>query len=100
MRLISDELLRRFSNLADNEGITPLETRAAVNRLKVEYGRVPTLEEVADYLEGQVEWLKLNKRKRAGEVKINVVETPAGRLASKIGKSVNAIFQKRKGVNQ
>ena len=99
MEIVSNELMERFEKLA-SEGITPAEVRAAVGRVTLDRGKAPTLGEVASYLERQVERRKLERRERAGEVTIKVTETPAGRLASKIGKSVNAIFQKRKGVNQ
>ena len=101
MEIVSNELMERFEKLA-SEGITPAEVRAAVERVKIESGRKPTLGEVAVFLERQVEWRKLLRRERAGEIVIviKVTETPAGRLASKIGKSVNAIFHKGKGVNQ
>jgi DNA-directed RNA polymerase specialized sigma subunit len=99
MEIISNDLMERFERLS-REGIAPAEVKAAVERLQIETGKKPTLGEVAEYLERHVEWRKLVKRERGGEITIVVVETPAGRLASKIGKSVNAIFQKRKGVNQ
>jgi len=77
-------------------GITEKEVKAAASTLKRETGQVPTIFGIAEFLEGFIEWRKLQHRLNAGEIEIVINETEHGTCSRLCGEAINEVFEKYK----